>query len=490
MKKTILKVIVLSILSTVSCQSQTKQSMSNESNNSSNGSLNKIENYLSNLEQDGFFGTVLFAKNGKVQLKKAYGFSDKDNQIKNEPTTIFDIGSVTKQFTAAAILKLEMQGKLSVEDKITAYFDKVPSDKSEITIHQLLTHSSGLMSGIGDDYEVITSNEFVNRAFNMKLLFQSGENYEYSNVGYSLLGMIIEKVSGMSYENYLYAHLWKPANMNQTGYSRPNYLKENVAVGYNKKNGKALGRPNEQKWDGDEPYWNLKANGGILSSIEDLYKWHLALKEDNILSKDVKKKYFTPYVKEGEDANSYYSYGWAMYKTSRGTSLAAHNGGNGIFFADFWRYLDDDMVIIVLNNNSTPYSQIIASQIGALHFLPDFDPNYPNKGTIQSELDESKAENLVKLVIDVLNENDEEKWKSFIEENGSDNFIKMAPMELHLKYFSKFHKKLKGGKISRLEIDLDEIIIGVTTSQGIENVVINAIQSPNGGLKFDGMMIE
>ncbi|WP_298756812.1 serine hydrolase domain-containing protein [uncultured Psychroserpens sp.] len=490
MKHTILKTMVLSVLLTLGCQSQDKQKEAHMAQSSNvNNPVNRIEAYLSKLEESGFSGSILFAKNDKVLINKGYGFSDRSKQIKNASQTVFDIGSITKQFTAAGILKLEMQGKLSVDDKITKYFDNIPEDKKSITIHQLLTHSSGFLSGIGDDYEAITSQGFINRAFKKRLLFEPGSAYEYSNVGYSLLGMIIEKVSGQSYENYLYTNLWKPSKMEQTGYTRPTFSDQNVAYGYDIKD-KALGKPNELTWDVDAPYWHLKANGGILSTANDMYKWHNVLKSNLVLSNEAITKYFTPYVKEG-DAQSYYAYGWAMYKTSRGTTLAAHNGGNGIFFADFWRYLDDDMVIIVLNNKATRYSEIIASQIGALYILKDFEPMYPeNRDMEMEDFDENEVDDLVGLVVKTLNQNDENKWTSFIQNNGTNHFINMAPMELHLNYFKKFHQKIKGGKVVGINIDLDEVIVTVKTENSTETLIINIENNNEGQLKFAGMMIE
>jgi len=175
--------------------------------------VRNIEAYLDQLDKIGYSGSVLIASNGKPVISRGYGYSDRERQIKNSPKTLSDIGSLTKQFTAAAILKLEMQGKLSTDDKITKYFQNVPPDKSEITIHTLLRHSTGLPGGVGGDYEKIGEKEFVEKVLGSPLGFPVGTRFSYSNVGYSLLGLIIEKVSGQTYEQYLYENLWKPACM-------------------------------------------------------------------------------------------------------------------------------------------------------------------------------------------------------------------------------------------------------------------------------------
>ena len=449
----------------------------------------KIEKYLSNLEATGFSGAVLVDIKGEKIISKGYGFSDREKQLKNHSNTVFDIGSITKQFTAAGILKLEMMGKLSVEDKLSKYFP-VPEDKAAITIHHLLTHSAGLPGGIGDDYENISTQDFLGSAFNTQLLFAPGEGYKYSNVGYSILAVIIEKISGKSYEHFLYENLWKPAGMEQTGYSRPDFKDENIAIGYHR-NGKIWGKPNEQNWNLDAPFLNLKGNGGILSTAEDMYKWDKALKTDKILSADALEKYVTPYVKEGQDAQSYYAYGWAIYTTSRGTKLVAHNGGNGIFFADFWRYVNDGVTIIVLTNRADRYSRIIASQIGGVIFLPDFEPTYPSdENDMAEDFDQTTVIDFAKSTIAVLGEKDEKGWKNFIKNNGTEDFIKIAPMEIHLNYFSKFHKKLKEGNIKGIQLEDDELIITVETPNGMQELILNIEKNNEGVLKFGGMMVE
>jgi CubicO group peptidase (beta-lactamase class C family) len=277
-----------------------------------------IKTYLTELEKIGFSGSVIVDINGKKVISEGYGFSDKAKFIKNDPNTIFDIGSITKQFTASAILKLEMQGKLSTEDTITKYFENVPTDKSKITIHDLLRHQSGLQSTVGKDYDKITQAEFIDKVMNSKLRFDVGKRFSYSNIGYSLLAIIIEKVSGKTYETYLYDNLLKPAGMEMTGYSRPMFDTTKIAAGYYKDD-KIWGKPTDKEWDTTKPYWHLAGNGGILSTTEDMYKWRKALMGDKILSKEVKNKLFHPKIRTDENYNSIYAYGWDVSKTNRNT---------------------------------------------------------------------------------------------------------------------------------------------------------------------------
>jgi CubicO group peptidase (beta-lactamase class C family) len=337
--------------------------------------VKNVEGYLEKLEKIGYSGSALVALNGKPVISRGFGYSDIERKLKNSPKTIFDIGSITKQFTAAAILKLEMQGKLSTDDKITKYFQNVPPDKSDITIHQLLRHSAGLPGVIGGDYEKITEAAFVEKVLASPPRFPVGTRFSYSNVGYSLLALIIEKVSGQSYEQYLYENLWKPAGMETTGYTRPNFNKNLIVVGY--KEEKRWGKPTEKEWEKDAPYLHLKGNGGILSTTEDLLKWDQALLTDKILSKEAKGKYFHPVLRENETVNSYYAYGWDVMKTDRNTTRIWHNGSNRVFYADFYRYIDEGVTIILMTNSWQSSFNDTGRVISRIIFEPNFEPVVP-----------------------------------------------------------------------------------------------------------------
>lgn len=297
-----------------------------------------------------FRGSVLVSKGGAVLLRKGYGMADRENGVAYDADTVFDVGSITKQFTAAAILKLEMQGKLHVEDAIGKYLPSVPEDKRAITLHHLLTHTSGLDSDFAGDYDAVSRDAYVKLILASKLRSQPGESYFYANSGYSLLGAIVEIVSGTPYEKYLRENLFLPGGMKDTGYKLPAWPSARVAVGYH--DGKRWGRLTEKPWAGDGPYWALRANGGIHSTLDDMLRWHIALTGEAILSTAEKDKMYRRHVREGAGAETFYGYGWSIGDSAWGSRLIEHNGGNGTFFADFLRYPDDDLVVIVSTNDS------------------------------------------------------------------------------------------------------------------------------------------
>lgn len=245
---------------------------------------------LTRNEHAGFCGGMLLAKNGKILLSKGYGFADRAHKRPFTPETPFDIGSVTKQFTATGILHLAREKKLRLEDHLNQFFPSCPDDKKAVTLHHLLTHSAGMPDTFGDDYDVMTRQQFLDKALAAKLLWSPGTRYRYSNAGYSVLAAVIEIVSHEPYEAYLRRTLWLPAGMEPTGYSLPAWDKRQLAHGYDRKD-KDWGTPLDHRWDKDGPYWNLKGNGGILSTLEDLYRWNRAMKTEQILPEEWKNVY-------------------------------------------------------------------------------------------------------------------------------------------------------------------------------------------------------
>ena len=308
-----------------------------------------LDRYLRGLESFGYSGAALVAKDGSIVLEKGYGAADRDTDRPVTAATVFTTGSVTKQFTGAAILRLEEAGELSVDDKIIDYFDDVPEDKQDITIHQLLTHSAGFPGSIGFDFDEDTRASFLSDVMATELLFEPGARYEYSNVGFSLAAAIVEIVSGKDYEQFLADELFAPAGMSRTGYLLPAYGDDEVAVGY--RGDERWGTFIERWSSGSGLSWNLKGNGGVQTTVGDMYRWHVALSGDGILSPGAKEKYYGRHIDEGF-GDSWYGYGWSISDTPRGTTRIAHNGGNPYFSADFHRYVDEGVVLFVTSSSA------------------------------------------------------------------------------------------------------------------------------------------
>ena len=326
----------------------------------------KIEALLKTYYDNGQLnGTVLVAENGKVVYKKGFGMANMEWDIPNQPDTKFRIASVTKQFTAALILQLVEEGKLKLDGKITDYLPDYRKDTGEkVTIHQLLNHTSGI-----PDYQNVSSNpysalDFVKKHVSGDLEFEPGSKYKYNNGGYSILGAIIEKVTGKSYETVLQERLLKPLGMTNSGYARHSTLLAKHAGSYEKT---PAGYVNAPYIDIAIPY----AAGSMYSTVEDLFKWDQALYEDKILSAESRKLMFTPGL-------SNYGYGVRITdqpvgKTDQKTKIVWHGGGgiNG-FNSLFSRAVDKRQTVIILDNGShgRNHPKITNSIFGILNGQP------------------------------------------------------------------------------------------------------------------------
>lgn len=345
----------------------------------------RIDTYLSESAKNHFAGTVLVANGGEIILSKGYGSANADANSPNSPQTVFNIGSVTKQFTSAAILKLVELGKLNTTDTLDQLFENVPADKKDITVHQLLTHTAGISPDALDQRnEPLDRNEFLNKFFAMELASKPGGNHDYANPGYMMLAAIVEQQAKQSFESFLYSHLLKPAGLERTGYTRPQWTETTLAHGYYYHLGQAKWADwgtTPEHWDGNKISWYDIGKGDLHSNTLELYKWHQALESNKVLSAAMRKLLETPHVAESESGQSHYGYGWSIVDGGNRGKIVAHNGSNGVFFSDFVRYVDKGVVVIVQSNTALSGRDGIAWQIGEIIF----DPNHTARPVSPSE---------------------------------------------------------------------------------------------------------
>ncbi|MFI6335878.1 serine hydrolase domain-containing protein [Streptomyces sp. NPDC050535] len=308
-----------------------------------------VAGFLHRVLPAGAGGTVIAARGDELAYCGGFGAADRSLGTPASCRTVYDVMSITKQFTAAAILKLEVMGRLRVSDPISRFLGPVPKGKRDITIDQLLTHTSGLVEALGDDYEPVSRAELVRQALASKPRSAPGEEFHYSNTGYSLLAVIVEEASGEGYERFLARHLFAPAGMERTGYVLPRWPRNLVAVEYDSK-GRSQGRPFDHPWAADGPYWHLRGNGGMLSTAEDMFRWHQALSDDEVLPERARRKLFAPHIRIPELDDSY-GYGWVIRETPDGRTVW-HNGGNDWSLAYLTRSLRDGVLVFWVSNHA------------------------------------------------------------------------------------------------------------------------------------------
>lgn len=374
MKKPMLIVAVLLLFSSCSSNKKSDDDKSSQASTSlTNDTCKKIDEYLTKLSNEkNFSGGLLIIRDGKKIFSKGYGWADKDLKIPFTSRTLTSMGSITKAFTAAAIMKLCEQGKLTLDDKLKKYFPSIPADKESITIHQLLTHSSGFHEFLkqdGGDYEKIETEAFLKRAFSEPLTFKPGEKAIYTNVGMSILAIIIEKVSGVDYEKYLQANLFDPIGIKKIGYRYPSTKDDTIAIGYQNGNKWGTHQSHFEKAGGG-PYWNLKGNGGLEVSLDEMCIWLNSFTNNTVLKKESIEKMFTPHVQEeGYNGQSFFGYGCNISKSRRNTKMIDNGGSNGVYFARIVRLPEEGVIFFMITNESTINTSMVLPNITQLYFL-------------------------------------------------------------------------------------------------------------------------
>jgi len=310
-----------------------------------------------------FRGSVLVARDGRVVFERGYGPANAEWDAPNTPQTKFRLGSVTKQFTAAAVLLLQEQGKLSVQDPVCRFIAPCPPAWKPVTLHHLLTHTSGIpnFTDFPDYVPTMTlpspPPKTVERFRDRGLEFEPGSTYKYSNSGYLLLGLVIEKASGRSYAAFVSERIFTPLGMADSGYDDQTAVLPRRATGY------------EKGADGirQAAYIDMSipgAAGGLYSTVGDMLKWDQALAGDRLLSAASRQAMFTPF-KQG------YAYGWTVPPPSPATfgrRQIAHGGQINGFSTFIARYPDDRVTVIVLGNISSDQPAIIARSLAAIVF--------------------------------------------------------------------------------------------------------------------------
>jgi CubicO group peptidase (beta-lactamase class C family) len=324
-----------------------------------------VEDYMQlAIANDYFSGTILIAKEGKIQFQKAYGKASLELNVPNNINTKYSIASITKSFTALAIMQLVEKEKLKLTDSFCLYVSNCPDVWKPITIQQLLTHTSGIMnfSRLPDWDEFhkkqsYTSKELVNLVREIPLKFAPGEKYNYSNTGYVLLGLVIEKVSGLTFADFINQNILdKIGTKNTGGYNNVDII-SGLATGYYHK----IGIPFPV------PYENLElgnAAGFMYSTVADLLLYDQALYTEKLLSKKSIEQMFTPYKDN-------YGFGWEI-KEVYNRKMIGHSGSNNGFSAYLMRYPEEKITVIVLSNSDKTRATKIAYDLSAILFDQPF----------------------------------------------------------------------------------------------------------------------
>jgi CubicO group peptidase (beta-lactamase class C family) len=341
---------------------------------------NQIEAYLEIYTKLwAFSGSIAAIKNGEVLFEKAYGYANIEHKVNNTIETKFKIWSITKQFTAAAILILEERGLLKVEDSLKTYFPELDDLNPRITIHHLLTHTSGIFnySNLPNSHKTFQrmhheKDDLIKKFVGAPLDFEPGTKWNYSNTGYYFLGMLIEKLSGRSYKEFLEENIFLPLGMINTGIDDEKKIVENKAAGYYL-NYNDLIHCN---------YINMNlifSSGGMYSTVNDLLIWDHALNTGKLLSKNSIVKMNIPYEN---------NYGYGVFINKNGNrKVVQHNGGCEGFLAEIHRYVEDDFAVVVLSNYGFTAVNKLCKAIASIAFEEEYEmPVKPSVLSLSAEV--------------------------------------------------------------------------------------------------------
>ena len=288
-----------------------------------------------------FNGSALVSRDGDLLFAEGIGMADDANGIPNTPETRFRLGSVTKQFTAMAVLMLASQGLLKTTDPVCDYVDTCPAGWGVVTIEHLLSHSSGIADFTAqpgfDITKAATPAETVASVADIPLAFEPGASFAYSNTGYVLLGMVIERASGLDYETFLEDHIFEPLGMVDSGYEHPDT--PGLAVGY------ASAFKQSAAIDMSVPY----AAGGLYSTVLDLRRWVDALDTHALVDAAAMQRFVTPLADTSDGGSSGYAYGVSV-DYEDGHRLVSHSGVINGFSTYLGWHPDDGLTIVLLAN--------------------------------------------------------------------------------------------------------------------------------------------
>jgi len=352
--------------------------------------VDKIDGYVkAEMQRQKIPGVSLAVlRGGKIIALKSYGLANVEHQVSVKPETVFQSGSIAKQFTAAAVMILVQEGKISLDDKITKYFADAPDAWKNITVRHLLNHTSG-MGDYPPEVELrrdYTEDEYIAFIKKSPLVFETGTKWDYSNIGYVTLGALVRKITGKFYGDFLRERIFQPLGMTTARIISEADIVPNRAAGYRLENDKLK----NQEWV--SPSTNTTADGSIYFTIMDLAKWDAALHGEKLLKKASLAQMWTP-TKLSDGKTKDYGFGW--HTTRIGNRRVIHHGGAWQGFKSYIvRFPDDKLTIIFLANSWETKDMKFARGLAAL-FYPEFA--LPKAQPIEDK--EPKTTSLIRRVL-------------------------------------------------------------------------------------------
>ncbi|MBN8673197.1 MAG: beta-lactamase family protein [Chitinophagales bacterium] len=307
--------------------------------------------------------SLAVVKNGKPIVNKGYGLANAEHNVPVTAETVIRLGSVSKQFFTTAILKLQEEGKLSIEDSVHTFFPDAPETWRPILVKHLMSHTSGLKreSPAYDNHKMISDLEIIKAAYPLPLDFKTGEKYQYCNLAYYMLAQIITQISGMPWQDYIREKLFIPAGMKNSGMTDFYLIIPNRASGYMHRNGVLVNA---------DAMYAVRPSGGFLSTGTDMILWDKVLREKKIiLQKENWELLWQPFIKTTDkpESKAYYGFGWVIDERN-GHKVVEHGGANVGFRSYYTRFVNDGLSIIVMTNTDEANPGAIVRALSDYYF--------------------------------------------------------------------------------------------------------------------------
>ncbi|WP_422105458.1 serine hydrolase domain-containing protein [Winogradskyella sp.] len=366
MTKFVKKISFICFLLSLSTYAQKLCSSDNTDNSNRHEDIEAFENTIMDARKMKFAGSVLISDENGIVLSKSYQFKKSLKDCNISPNESYWIASLSKHFCAVAILKLAEEGLLSLNDPISNFLDHVPSDKSDITLHQLLTHTSGMADNYVAD-GISDRDKAIQKILSDDLVQKPGATYAYSNQAYNLLAIIVELTSKTSYEAYLHNTFFKTLNLTYTGHAGDQSQWNKLKMAKKGKGASRRIKENPQLW---ETNYGYKGSTGILTNPTDLFIWFNALYNGKLLSKDSTTLLFTEHVKKSDKI--FYGYGWNFFEDSIGKVIVHSGDDDFIGHSATLRFYPDVKRLYIVTSNTggtykkRPIAQTLSSQLKKL----------------------------------------------------------------------------------------------------------------------------
>lgn len=429
--------------------------------NSDSSVPERLSSTFSELREQGFAGFVVVAKDGEIIFADGAGLANAET---NRPFTLdtqIDTLSITKTFTGMVAAQLITLGDLSPSDTLKDFFPDIPSDKADISLHQLLTHTSGFVSVLGSDTNEDDQETFLSQAFSSALLFEPGSDYAYSNVGYSIVAVLIEKVTETSFEDHLIDAYLSPAALTHTGYMR---AYDDRLAAHDVRMRSLI----DASWGGHSPNWHLMGNGGLVSTPREMISWLASYSRGEIVSPEAVALAHQPHVLEGEGASSHYGYGLVVEDHPEYGQIFWHNGGSRHFNSHWREHADHGYTLFVTTNAHTVSADMASLAMEAALFENDFEIR-PRIRRLSDPvaLPDTAFGVFAQEFLDTVAQESPLIWQNFIDTRLSENMLSHASRDQYLETFQTLHNDF-----------------GVATLIGWkskENKVILVVQRPDSG---------